>query len=248
MTEAIPSLRAAAGYGDRLILNAVGHNPPAWLERSRELDEAGTDRLGSWRQTYTGRKFWTVDPRPEDVNIDDIAHALALENRYGGHSDFPWSVAAHSINVATRASQLLRTHRPELSVRYTGTIIILGLLHDAAEAYVKDLPRPLKLALFDRYKPIEERTEHCIHVHFGIGKHPPLLDELVKVSDRDMLATEQAVMMPNAPQPWTEGMGRVLDEFKLTMYEVHWTIAKREWRRLFDKWIEAAKVETVQSP
>lgn len=65
-------------------------------------------RHGDWMQTYSGRKFWPVDPRPEEVFIEDIAHALSMICRFGGHSLVFYSVAQHSVLVARN---LKREHK-----------------------------------------------------------------------------------------------------------------------------------------
>ena len=57
-------------------------------------------RKGDWILTYSGIEFWPLDPRPEDVRIEDIAHALSMQCRFAGHCDRFYSVAEHSIRVA----------------------------------------------------------------------------------------------------------------------------------------------------
>lgn len=57
-------------------------------------------RRGDWMQTYTGRQFWPLDPLPEDVFIEDIAHALSMQCRYAGHVTRFYSVAEHSVLIA----------------------------------------------------------------------------------------------------------------------------------------------------
>lgn len=84
--------------------------------------------------THSGRMVDLLDVKPEDINLDDIAHALAHTNRFIGHARRPYSVAEHSINVA----RLL----PE-------PIKIYGLMHDAHEAYIGDISTPMKRALDD---------------------------------------------------------------------------------------------------
>lgn len=64
-----------------------------------------TQRRGDFICTYTGRKFYPLDPRPEDVCIEDIAHALALVNRFGGHTRVPYSVAQHSVLCCQNAPE-----------------------------------------------------------------------------------------------------------------------------------------------
>ena len=82
-------------------------------------------RNGSWLQTYTGIQFWPLDPRPEEIDIQDIAHALSLLCRFNGHCQRFYSVAEHSVHVSTILA-------PEFG--------LWGLLHDAAEAYLSDIP------------------------------------------------------------------------------------------------------------
>ena len=78
------------------------------------------ERIGSWLQTYTGKKFYPFDPREEEVDILDIAHALSQLCRFGGHTKEFYSVAEHCVLV---------------SMCCPSEVKLLGLLHDAAEAY-----------------------------------------------------------------------------------------------------------------
>lgn len=97
-----------------------------------------TDRIGDWMITYTGKRFWPLDPRPEDVDFRDIGHALSLICRYGGHVRCFYSVAEHSCLLAKYFLQRAERQR----ARY-------ALIHDAPEAYVGDIIRPLKGELPD---------------------------------------------------------------------------------------------------
>src|SRR5580704_106133 len=115
-----------------------------------------TDR-GPWNETISGKQLFLLDPRPEDIDINDIAISLSNLCRFGGHVDYFWSVAAHSLLVA----QLLP--RP---------LKLAGLLHDAAEAYIVDIPRPLKL-LLPQYMEIEHRIEAAIGAKFGVSFSDP---------------------------------------------------------------------------
>lgn len=94
---------------------------------------ADADRIGDWMITYTGRRFWPLDPRPEDVDFRDIGHALSLICRYGGHVRRFYSVAEHC--------NLLAKYFLE---RGDFTWARYALLHDAEEAYIGDMIRPLK--------------------------------------------------------------------------------------------------------
>ena len=83
-------------------------------------------RKGDWMQTHSGIQFWPLDPRPEDILIEDIAHALSNQCRFAGHCCFHYSVAQHSVLVSENV--------PAQDAMW-------GLLHDAGEAYLVDLPR-----------------------------------------------------------------------------------------------------------
>ena len=138
-------------------------------------------RQGDWMQTYTGRQFWPVDPRAEEVEIVDIAHALSQMCRFAGHVRRFYSVAEHCVRV----SRCIGEHDRMLA--------LAALLHDATEAYVVDVPRPLKRFL-PGYAEIEARVARCIEIRFdletGILDHPS-----VKRWDEALLATEARDLM-----------------------------------------------------
>jgi 5'-deoxynucleotidase YfbR-like HD superfamily hydrolase len=109
-------------------------------------------RVGNWSQTFTGLQFWPCDPRREDVRVEDIAHALALQCRFAGHCRVPYSVAEHSVRVAEWVwDETSGDRRASLA----------ALLHDASEAYCVDVPRPLKPYLTG-YREIEHGVMHVI--------------------------------------------------------------------------------------
>lgn len=142
-------------------------------------------REGGWIQTYTGRQFWPLDPKPEEIFIEDIAHALSMKCRYGGHTRCFYSVAEHSVLVARQLP---------------GKLKLAGLLHDASEAYLADVPRPLKKCL-SGFHHIERAIEEAVAERFGL--QGPWADEVHKVDDQ-LLATEKAAIMELAPAPWCE--------------------------------------------
>lgn len=138
----------------------------------------------SWILTASGRHFDYLDPRPEDIDILDIAQGLANECRYAGHTRCFYSVAQH----AWLASRIVpREYAFE------------ALLHDAAEAYVKDIPRPLKDLLPD-YRDIEARVDIAIRARFGL---PASMSDTVKQADLVLLATERRDLMPADGSPWS---------------------------------------------
>lgn len=137
----------------------------------------------SWILTATGRHFDYLDPRPEDITILDIAQGLAAESRYNGHTRGFYSVAQH----AWLTSQIVP---PQFALE--------ALLHDATEAYCKDIPRPLKELLAD-YQEIEARVDTTIRAAFGL---PGSMAPCVKRADLILLATERRDLMPADPTPW----------------------------------------------
>lgn len=143
----------------------------------------------AWVQTYLGERFDLLTPRPEQVNIVTIAHALSQQNRFGGHTAHPYSVAQHSLVCL----ELARLWNLSPSVQ------LQALMHDAAEAYIVDVPRPLK-ALLGEYKPIEAHIEHVIE-H---ALHLPPREEVVKEIDEVVLIEEAHALLKGGPQGWGE--------------------------------------------
>lgn len=140
-------------------------------------------RAGDWMQTYTGRQFWPLDPRPDEVCIEDIAHALSQLCRYAGHCLSFYSVAQHSVLISLHC-------RPEHA--------LWGLLHDAAEAYICDLPRPVKRSI-QQYKEIERDVERAVAERFGL---PWPMPPEVKDIDNRILFDEREQLMAPPPRPW----------------------------------------------
>ena len=145
-------------------------------------------RLGDWNQTYTGVQFWPLDPHADEVRIEDIAHSLAHQCRFGGHCLTFYSVAEHSVRV----SRIVPLEHA-----------LWGLLHDASEAYAIDVPRPLKRHL-EGYKAIEEKLERVIANKFSL---PWPMPESVKHADEVLLMTEKRDIMSPAPAPWGVAQG-----------------------------------------
>jgi hypothetical protein len=139
-------------------------------------------RHGDWIQTFTGRAFWPLDPRPEDVEIGDIAHALAHLCRYGGHTRRFYS-AEHCVLMARAISP---KHR------------LWALLHDASEAYLVDLPRPIKRAI-PQYKTAETAVMLAICARFGLSVEMP---REVHLADGQILTDERQQAMAEPPMPW----------------------------------------------
>lgn len=148
-----------------------------------------------WIQTVSGRKIRLAEPDPENIVIGDIAHALARINRFNGHTlgKVPYSVAQHSIHV----SQVCQYRDAATGLR------LAGLLHDAHEAYLGDLTRPLKLLLASQYLECVMRKFDS-HIEDKWLQQSPfgLRHDHVKYADLVLLATEQRDLMAPPPEPW----------------------------------------------
>lgn len=131
---------------------------------------------GPWVETYSGHMFPIFDPKPEDVHIEDIAHALSQQCRFQGNTREFFSVAQHSLMVAHICRR---------------TCALSALLHDAAEAYIGDIPKPLKPHV-PAFKAAENGIMWAIDEKFGLGWPPP---PEVKVADNRALVTEAGLFM-----------------------------------------------------
>jgi hypothetical protein len=137
--------------------------------------------------TASGRLLDLLNPRPEDVEPIDVAHALANACRFGGHVREFYSVAQHSVLVS-------RLVPPGYE--------LAALLHDAAEAYVGDLVRPLK-ALLQDFTAIEARVAAAVAARFGIDAQD-LDSPEVRRADVVALLTERRDLLPEARGTWAE--------------------------------------------
>lgn len=144
------------------------------------------DRKGNWCETYTGQKFWTLDPSPYEITIVDIAHALSHICRYGGHSKHFYSVAQHSIIVS---QQIKKDGYNYLAQLY-------GLMHDAAEAYICDLPRPIKICL-EQYSKFEKAIQKAVYEKIGIRAPDHFQQQIIDRIDKLVMYNEAIELMHN---------------------------------------------------
>jgi len=141
--------------------------------------------VNDWIQTVSGVAFTPLAPNAADVRLFDIAHALSNLCRYGGHSSRFYSVAEHSVL---------------LSYAVPPALAPWALLHDAAEAYLVDVPSPIK-PLLAGYAAAELRLMEVIAGRFGLPwPEPPELRDY----DRRIIVNERAALHGLAPRPWAD--------------------------------------------
>ena len=157
--------------------------------------------MPAYIETFSGKRFFPLDPRPEDICIEDIAHALARQCRFAGHVKGFYSVGEHSIHVA-------------LLLAYWGASVevqLAGLLHDASETYLVDWPTPLKNSHIGAgYRDAEDRLMVTILSHFGLETDLP---DLVLRADAILLVTEAREFMPYRHDNWKNLDDEPLDVF-----------------------------------
>lgn len=140
----------------------------------------------TWLQTRSGLAFDFEAPKPDQIDICDIAHALGHTCRFVGHCSRFYSVAEHSVH----ASDLLLPAGLELA-RW-------GLMHDAHEAYVGDVPSPLKTLLAD-YRALEDVAAQAVRSRFGLEGEMPAA---VKGTDIMLLKSEAEALHRAPPRDW----------------------------------------------
>lgn len=180
-----------------------------------------SERTTDWIETYSGKPFWPLQPRTEDVNLDDLAQALATTNRFGGHAREPISVARHSLLVADIVPS---------------DLCVAALLHDAEEAYLGDHLRPLKGTIVYRFNGGEVtatemgvRVRRCIFQRFDIAW--PSFEEWEAIEEADLtaLATEARDLMASRGKDWCA----MPDPVPATITPIGWREDKKDWMQGF---------------
>lgn len=171
--------------------------------------------------TASGLIIYPLSPSPEEIDIDDIAHALGNTCRYTGHCSAFYSVAEHSVRVA---NLIYKT----FDDRYGAWD---GLMHDAAEAYIGDVARPVKYSkgVGTAYKKVEDRLMRVIADKFEFSYPKP---DYVEWADKVLLRTEQRDLMP-ASDVW------VMEGEVLPKKIVPWS-PKRAKEQFLDRYMDYA--------
>ncbi len=143
------------------------------------MDRKGNDTKKAYIATFTGKKFFLLEPSLEDIDIIDIAHALAMQCRWTGHCKYHYSVAQHSVYCSFLGPDKEAFDR---------------LMHDTSEAYIADLSRPLKhyTEVGVVYRKREAIIQKAIAERFGFSVVEPAS---VKIADNLMLYAEKKQIM-----------------------------------------------------
>lgn len=137
-----------------------------------------------WIQTFTRKKFDLLEPDESMICIEDIAHHLSIENRFGGATKFPLAVGYHSVNMVDICPHV------RLNLDY--------LMHDAHEAYTKDLPTPIKRMFFgEDYDKVFMPVVRVIQNKFKVE-----MFDCIKIDDRRMAITERNQLLTKPPDKW----------------------------------------------
>lgn len=189
-----------------------GSHPDIW----------GQPRIGDWIQTRSGVQFHPFDARPEDFRIEDIAHALSYCCRFAGHVSEFYSVAEHSVRV----SSLIQHWGDPAEVQ------LAGLLHDAAEAYIGDFPRPLKqMPAFASYLALDSELSAKVAAKFGLSFpwHPS-----VRRADEALLGTEARDLMSPVLKDWNRHLEQLPDRIQPWSSDLAESRFMRRFRHLAD--------------
>lgn len=169
-----------------------GDDPRA-RERQRSVfyegegKDRGYDKEAAWIQTHSGRRFCPTNPNPDAIVIQDIAHALSMQCRFSGHCKYFYSVAQHSVLV---------------SYICDSQDALWGLLHDASEAYLVDVPRPIKRSgKMQSYIDFEHKMQEAVCRRFGLPMAEP---PSVKKADTALLYTEARDLMSPFHSDWEQ--------------------------------------------
>lgn len=154
-----------------------------------------------WIQTYTGKMFRFLNPTEDSIDIFDIAHHLSMLCRFSGAVEKFYSVAEHSVRVSDVA---LASSIPASTAKENA---MCGLLHDAAEAYVNDLTRPLKDLLEENenqlYSQIEDKISNVIFKKYNIDGF--YKSDVIKHYDLVLRATEKRdLLLYRCDEEWEQ--------------------------------------------
>ena len=159
-----------------------------------------------WIETYTGKAFHLLNPQVEEFCMEDVAHALSMICRYNGHAQRHYSVAEHSCLIADAVhKEIRRQSSPHYIPPFTKggdlhrlRVELSALVHDAAEAYIGDMTRPLKVKML-AFKEVEARID--LKVAEWLGLEYPFA-KIIKEYDSRILHDERKQVMSQSTNMW----------------------------------------------
>jgi len=171
-----------------------------------------TERYGRYMHTYGGEKYWPMDPLPEEVKLETVAHHLALRCRYNGATRGFYSVAEHAVYV----SRLV-----------PAWCALEALHHDSSESYNGDLIRPLKYTpeFAEPFKKVEELNDKAVASRFGLVF--PWPDPVKKADEMVTAAEVEQIIIKDPREEWSSGLlhdHSVVPDLKIQMLD--WRDAK----------------------
>lgn len=153
----------------------------------------------TWLQTYSGRVYDYERPDVRAIDLVDIAHALSQQCRFAGHCKRFYSVAEHSVHVLNRVRELDGKGPTATNGPKGLDLLRFAIMHDAHEAYVCDLPAPLKWVGVPGYDRLEHIAKGAVAERFGLFREKP---DHVAQADLELLATEARQIMAEPPRDW----------------------------------------------
>ena len=152
--------------------------------------------------TYNGTIFYPLNPDSYDVNLEAIAYSLSTNSRFCGHTYPFWSIAQHSLLVAEYIERELSDKIKNAGYNVM-EVTLMGLLHDASEAYLSNICRPIKKHI-SGYLEHEDFVEGKVLKAFGVKtSYSEVYEKFIKEADDAILYTEATVLM-NPSDKWLE--------------------------------------------
>ncbi len=180
-----------------------------------------TKKTQLWIETFSGRKVNPLSARGKDIEMEDIAHSLAMQCRFNGHCRDFYSVAEHCVNTAAYVGESAPGRK--------WLAPLFALLHDASEAYLCDIPRPLKWRI-RRYLDWERSLSSVIFAKFA-GRQPDDDEwDAVMEADNAMLSIEAAELAHSGGKSWNLPHAR---KSRIKIRCLKWGDAKRDFLKTF---------------
>lgn len=200
----------------------------------------------TWSQTYTGRAFDFLDlmkGRRVEIDIADIARSLAMQCRFAGHCRRHYSVAEHSCLVAC----IVFDNMSDDERRWDHPMVRAALMHDAAEAYLVDLPRPVKQLIgLEAYGAYEQLVSDAIAKRFDLDTSA-VTTMTVKLADDIALAMEKRDIMNRSARDWAPLPTPIEhwkhpDEIMLAPYVTTEPVSPESWHDTFLGFLERCRI------